>query len=71
MKEIIRNQEQTNNDVAVNRNGNICGVSLKSNLRAGYNCPQGWWKYNENKARMCCHWVYDPRSRNYEVECTT
>lgn len=46
------------------------GLKIQSKLHAGYNCPPGWWKYNENKARMCCHWVYNPRFRNYQVECT-
>ncbi|GEM_PF-3310445 len=43
---------------------------VKTHLKAGYECPPGWWKYKEGKKHMCCHWVYDPYWRNYKVECT-
>lgn len=46
------------------------GMVLKTHLKAGYECPPGWWKYKEGKKRMCCHWVYDPYWREYKVECT-
>ncbi len=47
------------------------GVRTATGLRAGYSCPQGWWKDKQGKSKMCCHWVYDPYWRDYTTECTT